>query len=147
MTIDLDAVSAIDVHVHVEASVNSSPADRVHPVLGIPLPTVPELADLYRALGMAAVVFPVDAPHSLGHPVGNEEVAAEAAKAADVPMPPSRPAASSKTTASAGSSSTPPPRASSPTTPSPTRSTQSWSAWACPPCSTPDRSAAEPGRA
>lgn len=87
MTIDLDAVSAIDVHVHVEASVHTDRADRVHPVLGIPLPTVPELADLYRQLGMAAVVFPVDAPHSLGHPVSNEEVAVEAARASDVLIP------------------------------------------------------------
>jgi len=86
-SIRLDAVRAIDVHVHVEASVTTAPEDRRHPVLGVALPTVPDLAELYRGLGMAAVVFAVDAPHRLGHAVSNEEVAALAAEASDVLVP------------------------------------------------------------
>jgi len=83
----VDAVSAIDVHVHVEASVTGSQAPQHHSDLGMALPTVPELADLYRGLGMAAVVFPVDAPHTLGSIVSNEEVADLAAEAPDVLIP------------------------------------------------------------
>ncbi len=85
--IDVESVSAIDVHVHVEASVSAAPEDRRHPVHGFPLPTVPDLAEMYRDLGMAAVVFPVDAPHSLGSGVSNEEAAELAAQAADVLIP------------------------------------------------------------
>ncbi|GGD24611.1 4-hydroxyphenyl-beta-ketoacyl-CoA hydrolase [Microbacterium faecale] len=87
MTIDLTRIDAIDVHVHVEASVSTPAADRVHPVFGVQLPTVPELAELYRGLKMAAVVFAVDAPESLGHRVSNEEVAEQAALADDVLIP------------------------------------------------------------
>lgn len=86
-TIAVDAIRALDMHVHVEASVSTPATERRHPVLGLPLPTVPELAAMYRELGMAAVVFPVDAPHRLGHEVSNEEVAALAAEAADVLIP------------------------------------------------------------
>ncbi len=85
--IDLSAIQAIDVHVHVESSVTSAPDARRHPTLGFPLPTVRDLAELYRGLGMAAVVFPVDAPHSLGNPVSNEEVADLAAESPDVLIP------------------------------------------------------------
>lgn len=85
--IDLDAISAIDMHVHVEASVATPAEQRVHPKFGFPLPTVPELAELYRGLGMAAVVFPVDAEESLGHAVSNEEVAELAAQHSDVLIP------------------------------------------------------------
>jgi uncharacterized protein len=85
--IDLTSVSAIDVHVHVEASIRTRPEERRHPVHGFPLPTVPDLAEMYRGLGMAAVVFPVDAPDSLGLGVGNEEVARLAAEASDVLIP------------------------------------------------------------
>lgn len=85
--IDLDAIRAIDMHVHVEASVDTDPAERRHPVFGFPLPTVRDLAELYRGLGMAAVVFPLDAPHTAGRPVTNHEVADLAAEAPDVLIP------------------------------------------------------------
>lgn len=85
--IDLATIRAIDMHVHIEASVSTPAADRRHPVHGFPLPTVPEVAELYRGLGIAAVVFPVDAPHSLGHPVANDEIAELAAEASDILIP------------------------------------------------------------
>ena len=85
--IELSSVRAIDVHVHVESSIASDPESRVHPVHGFPLPTVPELADLSRSLKIAAVVFPVDSPFSLGQTITNEEVAELAAEAADVLIP------------------------------------------------------------
>lgn len=86
-SIDTASVTAIDVHVHVEASVSTPRDERRHPVYGFPLPTVPDLAQMYRDLGMAAVVFPVDAPHALGTGVSNEEVAQLAAEASDVLIP------------------------------------------------------------
>lgn len=86
-SIDIDAVRAVDVHVHVEASVTTPADERRHPVLGLPLPTVPELAAMYRQLGIAAVVFPVDAPNRLGQAVSNEEVASLAAEASDILIP------------------------------------------------------------
>lgn len=85
--IDLDAISAIDMHVHVEASVSTPAEKRIHPKFGFRFPTVPELAQMYRELGMAAVVFAVDAEDSLGQAVSNEEVATLAADAADVLIP------------------------------------------------------------
>ena len=86
--IDLDAVRAIDVHVHVEASVDTPEEHRRDALHAIPLPTVPELAELYRSLGVAAVVFALDAPHTLGPGnVSNEEVARLCAQAADILIP------------------------------------------------------------
>ena len=95
--IDLDAVSAIDVHVHVEAD------DHGHHSLDDELmdasaayfrgaesrtPTVADLAARYRASGMAAVVFTVDATTATGHPaLSSEEIAAQAAEHADVLIP------------------------------------------------------------
>jgi predicted TIM-barrel fold metal-dependent hydrolase len=77
MTIDVAHVAAIDTHVHVEsdghgccsidqelldasAAYFKSGADRT--------PTIERLADKYRALRMAAVVFTVDATTAMGHP-------------------------------------------------------------------------------
>lgn len=95
--IDLDAVSAIDVHVHVECD------DHGHLSLDDELmnasaayfksadnrtPTVDFLAERYRASGMAAVVFTVDAQTNLGRPpVSSEEIAARCADHADVLIP------------------------------------------------------------
>ena len=77
MSWDLDALVAIDTHVHVEsdghgccsldqelldasAAYFKSGADRT--------PTIERIADKYRALQMAAVVFTVDATTAMGHP-------------------------------------------------------------------------------
>ncbi|MBZ5739476.1 amidohydrolase family protein [Nocardioides mangrovi] len=94
---DVAAIRAIDVHVHVEAD------DHGHLSLDEELmeasaayfkgsesrtPTVDDLAARYRAAGMAAVVFTVDATTATGHPaLRSEEVAERAADHADVLIP------------------------------------------------------------
>ncbi|WGL54222.1 amidohydrolase family protein [Nocardioides sp. BP30] len=94
---DLEAITAIDVHVHVEAD------DHGHHALDEELmdasaayfkgtesrtPTVEDLAARYRAAGMAAVVFTVDATTATGHPaLSSEEIAVAAAAHADVLIP------------------------------------------------------------
>jgi len=51
-------------------------------------PTVSDLAARYRAAGMAAVVFTVDATTATGHPaLSSEEIAEQAAEHADVLIP------------------------------------------------------------
>lgn len=95
--IDLDAIEAIDVHVHVESDEHGhlslddelmaasaayfrSADDRT--------PTVEFLAQRYRRAGMAAVVFTVDARTSLGRePISSEDIAARCADHADVLIP------------------------------------------------------------
>ena len=95
--VDLDAVAAIDVHVHVESD------GRGHLSLDQQLmdasaayfksgesrtPTVDELADRYRGAGLAAVVFTVDASTATGHPaLSSEEIAEVAARHNDVLIP------------------------------------------------------------
>src|SRR4051794_2617251 len=95
--IDVDAIHALDVHVHVEAD------DHGHLSLDQELldasaayfkgtesrtPTVSDLAARYRAAGMAAVVFTVDATTATGHPaLSSEEIAEQAAEHADVLIP------------------------------------------------------------
>jgi predicted TIM-barrel fold metal-dependent hydrolase len=95
--IDLDAISALDVHVHVEADGHG------HLSLDQELmdasaayfrgsenrtPTVDDLADRYRAAGMAAVIFTVDATTATGHPaLSSEEIAESAARHNDVLIP------------------------------------------------------------
>jgi len=97
VTIDLDAIVAIDVHTHAEASVDQ-PQD---PLTGELLaaaakyfaaepqqPTAQAVADYYRARKMAAVIFTVDDEAGLGRRrIPNEEVAAVAAANADVLIP------------------------------------------------------------
>ena len=96
-TVDLDAVSAIDVHVHVESD------GRGHLSLDQELmdasaayfrnsenrtPSVDDLAERYRAAGLAAVVFTVDATTATGHPaISSEEIADAAARHSDVLIP------------------------------------------------------------
>ncbi|MGA9750099.1 MAG: amidohydrolase family protein [Nocardioides sp.] len=91
MTRDLvvDDLAALDVHVHVEID------DHGHPSLGPELmeasaayfkaghrtPTVDEIAERYRSLSMAAVVFTVDHEAATGHPPIANEYVAEAAQA------------------------------------------------------------------
>lgn len=99
--VDLDAVSAIDVHVHVERGDDGHGHD--HLSLDQELmdasaayfrssdnrtPTVADLAARYRASGMAAVVFTVDAGTATGHaPLSSERIAEECAEHADVLIP------------------------------------------------------------
>jgi len=97
MTIDVSSLVAIDMHVHVEqdsrgcrsldqelldasAKYFKSTADRS--------PTVERLAEHYRSLSMAAVIFTVDAGTGLGHPpLSSAEIAEQAAEHADVLIP------------------------------------------------------------
>jgi hypothetical protein len=95
-SIDPAAISAIDVHVHVHASVGG-PArgtgvlDDMATYFGsgdVAALTVPEIADYYRTRGMAAVVFGVDeVGGGAHHAAGNDEIAELAAKNADVLIP------------------------------------------------------------
>jgi uncharacterized protein len=96
MAIDLDAITAIDVHVHVEQDLHGhlSMDDELLEAAakyfkGEPHhPTVPEIAAHYRALDMAAVVFTVDSELATGHPtLSNEEIAQAAAEHSDVLIP------------------------------------------------------------
>lgn len=94
--IDVAALTAIDMHVHVEkdahghlslpgevldaaATYFKAPTDRM---------TIDETAASYRARSMAAVVFTVDATTKLGHaPNSTEEIARGAARNNDVLIP------------------------------------------------------------
>jgi predicted TIM-barrel fold metal-dependent hydrolase len=95
--IDVAAITALDVHVHVEqddhgclslseelldasAAYFKSSDNRT--------PTVDDLAARYRARGMAAVVFTIDAGTATGHPpLSSEEIAARCVEHADVLIP------------------------------------------------------------
>lgn len=95
-TIDVDAIVAIDMHVHIEvddaghfslpphlmeASAAAFKADERAPSLD-------SIADAYRARSMAAVVFTVDAGTNLGHPpISSAEIAAGASRHSDVLIP------------------------------------------------------------
>jgi predicted TIM-barrel fold metal-dependent hydrolase len=95
--VDVDAVTAIDMHVHVEQDASGRFAlDRelldasAAYFRGVPnrTPTVDDLATVYRGLGMAAVVFTVDATTNLGHPaLSSEEIAEQCAEHNDVLIP------------------------------------------------------------
>ncbi|WP_281380906.1 amidohydrolase family protein [Nocardioides panaciterrulae] len=94
---DLDALSAIDMHVHVEQdghghlSLDQELMDASAAYFRATdnrTPTVADLAERYRAAGMAAVVFTVDAGTATGHrPLSSEDIAAECAEHADVLVP------------------------------------------------------------
>jgi hypothetical protein len=95
VSIDVDAVVAIDIHTHAE--VGRAGEDGLRPewrdaakqYFGEEAkPTVDDVAAYYRERNMAAVVFTVDAETVTGRPaVPNEEVAAVAAANADVLIP------------------------------------------------------------
>jgi uncharacterized protein len=94
--IDLDALIAIDVHVHAEVSASGHPAlpaalgEGAAAYFGADhrMPTVPEIASYYRERRIAAVVFTVDAQEATGHPpISNEEIALSCADQADVLIP------------------------------------------------------------
>jgi len=97
MPLDLAALTAIDVHVHVEqdghgctaldqelldASATYFRADQDR------TPTIATIAEHYRARTIAAVIFTVDAPAGTGHPpLSSEEIADQAAEHPDVLIP------------------------------------------------------------
>ncbi len=95
--IDVDAIAALDVHVHVESDGHGhlSLDDELMDASAAYFkgsenrtPTVVDLATRYRDAGMAAVVFTVDATTATGHPsLSSEEIAAAAAEHADVLIP------------------------------------------------------------
>jgi uncharacterized protein len=92
-----ESLAAIDVHVHVEvdghghhsmddelldASAKYFRADHDRS------PTLAQIADRYRSLNMAAVVFTVDASTNTGHAtISSEEIATRAAEHSDVLIP------------------------------------------------------------
>jgi predicted TIM-barrel fold metal-dependent hydrolase len=94
--IDLDAITAIDVHVHIEVDSrghHSLPEDLVAAASKYfsadgPRPDLDSVAAYYRERKMAAVVFTVDAETQLHHPaVSSEEIAEGAARNNDVLIP------------------------------------------------------------
>jgi predicted TIM-barrel fold metal-dependent hydrolase len=95
--IDTAAVTAIDMHVHVEQDDHGclSLDDELMAASAAYFrsadnrtPTVADLARRYRAANMAAVIFTVDAATATGHPaLSSEDIAAQAARHADVLIP------------------------------------------------------------
>lgn len=96
-SIDLERISAIDMHVHVEQDRHGhvsmdddllAAASAYFKNTDNPLPTVEFLAERYRRAGMAAVVFTVDATTATGRPpVSSTEIAEECSHHADVLIP------------------------------------------------------------
>jgi predicted TIM-barrel fold metal-dependent hydrolase len=95
--LDVDALTAIDVHTHAEISRSGHGAlspelfgasEEYFKAHGHRQPTIDEMAVYYRERRMAAVVFTVDAEHATGHPrISNEEVAENCAAHPDVLIP------------------------------------------------------------
>ena len=94
--IDVSALTAIDVHVHIEIDDHghhSLPDDLVEAASRYfsadgPRPDLDSVAAYYRERRMAAVVFTVDAEKQLGHaPVSSAEIAEGAARNNDVLIP------------------------------------------------------------
>jgi predicted TIM-barrel fold metal-dependent hydrolase len=94
--IDIDALTAIDVHVHIEidarghASLPSPLVDAASKYFSTdgPRPELDSIATYYRERRMAAVVFTVDATTRLGHPaISSAEIAEGAARNNDVLIP------------------------------------------------------------
>jgi uncharacterized protein len=95
--IDVDTIAALDIHVHVESdghgnlSLDQELMDASAAYFKSTdsrTPTVADLAHRYRAAGMAAVVFTVDATTATRHPaLSSEEIAEQAAEHADVLIP------------------------------------------------------------
>lgn len=96
-SINLDTISAIDMHVHVEQDKHGhvnldddllEASKEYFKNHENPLPTVASLADRYRRANMAAVVFTVDASTASGRaPLSSSEIAEECADHADVLIP------------------------------------------------------------
>ena len=97
MTIDVDSLKAIDVHVHAERNhgqaqdqVTTDLLDAAAKYFGAePVqPTAHEVADYYRERGILAVVFTVDDEAGMGRPrLGNDEVLEAARANPDVMIP------------------------------------------------------------
>jgi predicted TIM-barrel fold metal-dependent hydrolase len=94
--IDLDAITAIDVHTHAETSARRAPDAATVEFQQYMAkyfkesarPTIPEVAAYYRERKLAAVIFTVDSEAELGLPrVANEEVAELAQENNDVLIP------------------------------------------------------------
>lgn len=94
--IDLDSLTAIDSHVHIEvdgnghASLPDALVDAASKYFSTdgPRPTVEAIAEYYRTRRMAAVVFTVDARTHLKHePISSIEIARAASEHADVLIP------------------------------------------------------------
>ncbi len=94
--IDLEAITAIDVHVHVELDEHghsSLPQDLNEAASAYfssqdPHPDIDGIAAYYRERNMAAVVFTVDSETNLGHPpISSAEIAEGAARNNDVLIP------------------------------------------------------------
>ena len=94
--IDLDAVTAIDTHVHIEIGADghrSLPDELVAALAKYfrqdgPSPDLAGVAAYYRERRMAAVVFTVDSQTALGHPpISSIEIIQQAADHADVLIP------------------------------------------------------------
>ena len=95
--LDLDGLTAIDVHTHAETDGCGhfslpehlrAGADKYFGVDGGGPPTLDQLAAYYRERRMAAVVFTVDAESALGHTrIANEAVVESARRNADVLIP------------------------------------------------------------
>ncbi|MEU7655977.1 amidohydrolase family protein [Micromonospora taraxaci] len=94
--IDLDSVTAIDMHVHIEVD-DHGHASLPEPLVAAasayfrtdgPRPAVGAVARYYRERSMAAVVFTVDARTQLKHqPLSSADIARAAAEHADVLIP------------------------------------------------------------
>jgi len=95
-SIDLDAIVAIDVHTHVQASVEGSgdgtqPNETFYEYFGADVvqPTLPDLAAYYRERKMACVAFMIDSTSTRGHgpAVTNDEIGRLASDYRDVVIP------------------------------------------------------------
>src|SRR6201985_1155485 len=92
-----ESLAAIDVHVHIEVDGHGhhsmddellAASAKYFRAGHNRTPALAEIADLYRGLNMAAVVFTVDAATATGHPaISSEEIATQAAEHADVLIP------------------------------------------------------------
>jgi uncharacterized protein len=94
--IDIDAITAIDVHVHIEIDAHghsSLPDDLADAAASYfssegPRPDIDGVAAYYRERKMAAVVFTVDAETNFGHAaISSSEIAEGAARNNDVLIP------------------------------------------------------------
>jgi predicted TIM-barrel fold metal-dependent hydrolase len=97
MSIDVEAVRAIDVHTHAQVPVNGAADPRTTAFLDaaskhfradFPRPNAQQVAEHFRARSMAAVIFCVDNQHNTGEvPVSNDEILDVAAANGDVLIP------------------------------------------------------------
>jgi predicted TIM-barrel fold metal-dependent hydrolase len=95
--LDVDSLTAIDMHVHVEQDCHGhfslddellEASAKYFKTADERTPTVEHLAAYYRARNMAAVIFTVDAGIGLGHPpLSSAEISEQAAAHADVLIP------------------------------------------------------------